>query len=55
MKKHINVQNLNNTELKATTAGTIITCGLDGDLCKKLSVVTATLEQPNESHKVILG
>ncbi len=55
-RKHLSVQKLRNSELKATLAGEIITCGYEGDLCKKLSVEVPGCETlQNESHKVVLS
>lgn len=51
-KKRMNIQQLRASELKATRGGDYITCGYEGDLCTKLTVVTLA---PNETHKVVLA
>jgi hypothetical protein len=50
-RKHIAIHKLCNSELRATLGGEIITCGMDGDLCKKLSVVVGM----HDNHKVVLA
>lgn len=51
-RKHFQIHQLNNKELKAVSGGEIITCGIQGDLCEKLTVVTAF---PNETHKIVVA
>jgi hypothetical protein len=50
--KHLSIHQLRNSELRATKAGEIITCGMTGDLCEKLSV---EVKAAHASHKVVLG
>lgn len=52
--KHINIHQLNSSELQATRGGEYITCGNEGDLCTKLTVVTQAIEA-HASHKVVLA
>jgi len=55
-RKHLSVQKLRNSELKATLAGEIITCGMQGDLCKNLTVeVPECQTMQHENHKVVLS
>jgi bacteriocin-like protein len=51
-RKHFQVHQLNNNELKAVSGGEIITCGMQGDLCEKLTVVTGF---KNETHKIVVA
>jgi bacteriocin-like protein len=51
-RKHFQVHQLNNNELKSVSGGEIITCGYEGDLCKKLTVVTGFA---NETHKIVVA
>jgi hypothetical protein len=52
-RKHLSIHKLRNSELKATRGGEIITCGMQGDLCKKLSVEVNAVQHDN--HKVVLA
>ena len=50
-RKHLHIHKLSNKELKVASGGEIITCGIEGDLCEKLSVVTGFA---NETHKIVV-
>ena len=50
-RKHLHIHKLNNSQLQVTSGGKIITCGIEGDLCEKLSAVTGFV---HETHKVVV-
>ncbi len=51
-RKHLHIHKLNNSQLRATKGGEIITCGLEGDLCKTLTVTTGFA---NKSHRIVIA